>query len=88
MKCIGLEHTVERLGEPIQKPVKRVTFSSFIYFKHGYNKDYLYNLAHEDNFDLQYIFFVKRTLKMDKVLTYLNFSSGMKTCILGKWLNI
>ena len=28
MKCLGLEHTVHRLGEPIQKPVKRVTFSS------------------------------------------------------------
>ena len=28
MKCLGLEHTVDRLGEPIQKPVKRVTFSS------------------------------------------------------------
>ena len=31
MKCLGLEHTVDRLGEPIQKPVKRVTFSSLLY---------------------------------------------------------
>ena len=28
VKCLGLENTVDRLGEPIQKPVKRVTFSS------------------------------------------------------------
>ena len=28
MKCLGLEHTVDMLGEAIQKPVKRVTFSS------------------------------------------------------------
>ena len=28
MKSLGLEHTVHRLGKPIQKPVKRVTFSS------------------------------------------------------------
>ena len=28
VKCLGLEHTVDRLRDPIQKPVKRVTFSS------------------------------------------------------------
>ena len=28
LKRLGLEHTVHRLGKPIQKPVKRVTFSS------------------------------------------------------------
>ena len=33
MKCLGLEHTVDRLGEPIQKPVKRVTFTSNGYFR-------------------------------------------------------
>ena len=30
VKCLGLENTVDRLGEPIQKPVKRVTFSSLL----------------------------------------------------------
>ena len=32
MKCLGLKHTVDRLGKLIQKPVTRVTFSSKVYF--------------------------------------------------------
>ena len=28
----GMQHTVDTLGEPIQKPVKRVTFSSIKYY--------------------------------------------------------
>ena len=59
MKCLGLEHTVDWLGEPIQKPVKRVTFSSGTYFvyildrgKQGHRQGIVDDLVSKKNLPL------------------------------------
>ena len=39
MKYLGLQHTVDTLGEPIQKPVKRDTFSSVNIFCFRFSND-------------------------------------------------